>query len=52
MSMMSKESIEFESPEGNELTAEEIENQYKDLIEKFSDTYKRSNLYNDCNEIA
>lgn len=52
MSMMSKESIEFESPEGTELAPEEIEEQYKNLIEKFSDTYRRSNLYNDCSQIA
>lgn len=52
MSMMSKESIEFENPDGGELSAEDVERQYAELITKFSDNYQNSNLRNDHDEVA
>lgn len=49
MSMMSKESIEFESAEG-EVSPEQIESEYKKLIENFVSKYENSSLHNDANE--
>lgn len=48
MSMMSKESIEFDHEDGN-IDADEIERQYSEVIELLVSNYHKSELKNDHN---